>query len=118
MQKPIDDLVANIANTLDANLREAFEERAGIMQFDGKLSQGHAECLALLDVLHLHPAVLSGVQVLEVELEGATQWVVTTNLTYARRHLQDMGGIELDVLELAEVIEEQYGGMAMLGTVV
>jgi hypothetical protein len=82
------------------------------MQYDGKLSQGHAECLALLDVLHRHPAV----QVLEVELDGATQWVATTNLTYARRHLQDMGAIELDVLELAAVIEEQYGGMAMLAT--
>jgi hypothetical protein len=113
MQKPVDALVASIANTLDANLREAFEERAGIMQYDGKLSQGHAECLALLDVLHRHPAV----HVLQAELDGVTQWVVTTNLTYARRHLQDMGGIELDVLNLAEVIEEQYGGMAMLATV-
>lgn len=50
------------------------------MQFDGNLARGHAECLALIDVLHRNPAVLSGIFVLEVELDGATQWVVTTNL--------------------------------------
>lgn len=131
MQQPIDDLVASIANTLDAKQREAFEERAGIMQFDAGLPRAHAECLALLDILHRQPsatnriptatnrspAALSGVSVLEVELDGATQWVVTTNLHFARRHLQDMGGIELEECALSKVVETQYGGMAMLTTI-
>ncbi len=55
---PIDELVADMINFLDAGQREDFEERAGIIEFDGKLSRGHAECLALLDVLRRHPEVL------------------------------------------------------------
>ena len=55
---PTDAIVADIVSKLDDNLREDFEERAGIIEFDGKLSRGHAECLALLDVLRRHPEVL------------------------------------------------------------
>ena len=55
---PVDELVADMINFLDASQREDFEERAGIIEFDGKLSRGHAECLALLDVLRRHPEIL------------------------------------------------------------
>ena len=55
---PTDAIVADIVSKFDDNLREDFEERAGIIGFDGKLSRGHAECLALLDVLRRHPEVL------------------------------------------------------------
>ena len=61
MQLPIDALVAAMVNQLDANLREDFEERAGIMEYDGQLDRAHAECLALLYVLHSHPEVLAKV---------------------------------------------------------
>ena len=55
---PVDGLVADMINFLDAGLREDFEERAGIIEFDSKLSRAHAECLALLDVLRRHPEIL------------------------------------------------------------
>lgn len=58
MNKPMDELVAEIVQQLDAQLREDFEERAAILEFDAGYSRGHAECLALLDVLRRHPAVL------------------------------------------------------------
>lgn len=60
-KSPVDALVADMINFLDAGLREDFEERAGIIEFDAKLSRGHAECLALLDVLRRHPEVLAKV---------------------------------------------------------
>ena len=56
---PLDPIVAAIVNQLDADLREDFEERAAIIEYDGQLQRAHAECLALLDVLHRHPNVLS-----------------------------------------------------------
>ena len=77
---PTDPLVAELVERLDASQREDFEERAGIMQFDGRLTRGHAECLALLDLLCRHPSVLSGVTVLEIELDGGTEWLLTTDL--------------------------------------
>lgn len=52
--------VALIVERMDANLKEAFEERAGIMEFDGGLNREHAECLALLEIIRLHPVQVLG----------------------------------------------------------
>jgi hypothetical protein len=49
--QPSDPLVTEIFNTLDDNLKEAFLERAPIIEFDSNLPRAHAECLALLCVL-------------------------------------------------------------------
>ena len=58
MQTPLDPLVAEIVAKLDANQREAFEERAGIIEHDARLPRAHAECLALINVLIRYPDVL------------------------------------------------------------
>jgi hypothetical protein len=115
-QKPKDALVAEMVKELDANLREDFEERAAIIEFDAKLPRAHAECLALLDVIRRHPLSVKGITVLQIELDEETQWLVATDLDFARRHLADIGGIEKDVLNLSDVIHEQYGGVALLTT--
>ena len=113
---PTDPLVAELVERLDASQREAWEERAGIMQFDGGLTRGHAECLALLDLLCRHPSVLSGVTVLEIELDGGTEWLLTTDLQYARRYITDVGGHEVAEHHLPDVLLTQYGGIAVLNT--
>ena len=113
---PHDALVADMVNQLDAGLREEFEERAGIIEFDAKQPRAHAECLALIDVLRRSPAALTGISVLQVEIDGATQWLLTTDLAYARQHLAEICGVEIAVPDLDNVIEEQYDGIAMLST--
>ena len=113
---PTDPLVAELVEHLDAIQREDFEERAGIMQFDGQLPRGHAECLALLDLLCRHPSVLSGVTVLQIELDGGTEWLLTTDLQHARRYVTNVGGNEIAVHQLADVLLAQYGGIAVLST--
>ena len=55
---PTDALVAEMVTLLDINLRDDFEERAGIIEFEALVPRAHAECLALLDVLRRHPDVL------------------------------------------------------------
>ena len=50
--QPIDPLVAEIFDTLDDNLKEAFLERASIIEFDSNLSRAHAECLAMICILN------------------------------------------------------------------
>ena len=60
--------------------------------------------------------MLSGVTVLEIELDGGTEWLLTTDLTYARRYLADVGGHEIAVRNLADVLQTQYGGVAVLST--
>lgn len=45
------EIVADLLGQLDERQREAYEERAGILEFDAGLTHDHAECLALLDVI-------------------------------------------------------------------
>ena len=52
---PTDEVVADLVSRLDADLREAFEERAAIREFDGGLNRELAEALALLDVIRQYP---------------------------------------------------------------
>ena len=58
---PIDALVAEMVAPFDAALRDDFEDRAGIIEFEAQVSRAHAECLALLDVLRRHPEVLAAI---------------------------------------------------------
>ena len=75
---PTDPLVAELVERLDASQRETWEERAAIMQFDGGLTRGHAECLALLDLLCRHPSVLpAGLP--GDQLDGGTELAATAD---------------------------------------
>ncbi|WP_137916814.1 hypothetical protein [Hydrogenophaga sp. 2FB] len=48
-------IVADFAHLLDENLREAWEERAAVMQFDAGIPRDLAEALALLLVIRQFP---------------------------------------------------------------
>ena len=61
---PKDAIVIQMVNRLGADHREAFEERAAIIGYDGQGPCAHAECLALLEVLH------RAVVVLQAEIDG------------------------------------------------
>lgn len=115
-RQPIDAVVAELVQRLDTSQQEDFEERAGIFEFDALHPRNHAESLALLDLIRRHPDVLSGVTVLQIELDGETQWLLTTDVDFARRYLADVGAKEIGVLGLSEVIHKQYGGIAFLTT--
>jgi len=58
MQTPKHPLVSEMVSKLDPALREEFEERAAILEFEAAMLRDHAECLALLEVLHRHPEAL------------------------------------------------------------
>lgn len=108
MATPQDLLVAEMVQLLDANQREEFEERAGIVEFDGQLPRAHAECLALLSVLHRHPAAL--LRVAQVEADGVAHWLLTPD----RQHVAGIGGTGIRVARLADVLKEHFGGSAFL----
>ena len=50
---PRDPLVAEMFDKLDDTLKEAFLERASIIEFDSNLPRVHAECLAMICILTL-----------------------------------------------------------------
>jgi hypothetical protein len=47
MTTPVNEVVADLVSRLDSNLREAFEERASIREFDGGLTRELAEASGL-----------------------------------------------------------------------
>lgn len=107
----------NVLERCDEGQLEAWAERAAILEFDaGCRPRALAEALAVLDLLRRSPELLTGLVVLEIELDGATQWLLTTDLEMARRYLADIGGTEIAVLDPSNVVRTQYGGVAMLGT--
>ncbi len=112
--EPLDPLVAHLVQRLSAPLREDFEERAGIIEFDGNVPRDEAESQALLDLIERHPEALSGVAVLSVNIGGTTEHIATTDADVARKRgvaVQTQGA---DRRSLADVILNDYGGVALL----
>ncbi len=110
----IDPHVAELASHLDEGHREWFEERSAIREVDALIPRREAEALGLLDVLSRYPEALTGVTVMQVEVDGATQWLLSSDSNAARQYLVDVGGTEIGAVNLADVIEQQYNGLAML----
>lgn len=107
----------DVLDRCDAGQMEAFEERAAVLEFEaGCQPRPLAEAFAVLDLLRQSPWLLTGLVVLQVELDGVAEWLLTSDLPYARQHLADIGGNEIAVLDPAEVLKSQYGGLALLGT--
>ena len=107
-------IVADLVQRLDDNLREDYEERAGIIEFDAAQPRELAEALALLDVLRRHPAALLGVTVLQVDLDGQPRFVVTTDVDVAHRQLSSVDGRVIRAVELSSVVRVRLGGLALL----
>jgi len=124
MPIPNDSLVAVLVSKLDSDLLEAWEERASIMQFDALLPKGHAECLAMLDLLCRHPEILQSaasgpadVVVFQATVDQGSMWLLSADSNAGKQYLVDVGATAISECDLADVLNEQYGGLAMLATV-
>lgn len=53
---------------------------------------------------------------IEIELDGATEWLLTTDTSFARRYISDIQAKEIAARSIMNVIHEQYGGVALLTT--
>lgn len=107
----------NVLSRLDDGQREHLMERSAILASEaGVQPPALCDALALLEVLRLFPAALTGLVALEIELDGASQWLLTVDLDQARNYLRDIGGTEIAVLDPADVLLAQYGGVAQLST--
>ena len=113
--EPLDTHVRKIVSHFDANRREAFEERAAIAQYDGNLDQEQAERLACLDILAIY-GLPCPVQLLQIEMAGSTDWVLTTDVEAAKATLSELGGTDIVEQPVDVVVREQYGDLAVLGS--
>lgn len=51
---PLHPIVSDMVSVLTADLRDFYEERAGILEFDGNNDRSLAEALALLEIAKLY----------------------------------------------------------------
>ena len=110
----LDAIVADLVSELNSDDTEIWSERSAIIEFDAQLPRSHAECLALLNVLHRNPLALTRVRGLWIELNHETVLLLTTDLENARKHLAEIGGIELEPLDLTDLVEKKHEGIVML----
>jgi len=110
---PMDELMCELVNRLNAELREEFEERAGIVEFEAGLTRDESECFALMDVLHRYPWALAGVTVIQFQLGTDTCFLVTTEKDGLQR-VARFGGDGSHFVDLAEVVRERFQGAALL----
>ncbi len=99
---------------LSNQLHEEIEDRIRSLEFESAYPQGLARCLGLVEILRRNLTGLSSVSAMQVELDGAMQWIATSDLIYARQHFADIHATEVAVLDLRTVIDEQYSGVAAL----
>lgn len=109
-------IVADLLGRLNAAQIESQSERSAILEFDAGVSRAEADALAILDLIRLNPLALTGITALQVEVDGGTDWLLTTDIEFARQHLADVGAKEINEVNLTDVLEQQYGGVAVLTT--
>ena len=61
-----------------------------------------------------HPAALLGVTTLQVELEGTTRYVLTTDTDAARNQLSAVQSRVIRAVELSSVVKSRFSGLALL----
>jgi len=108
--------VGNLFALMDEGLVEAWLERSAVVEFDAGQSRPLAQALALIELLRRHPDILGQVQVLAFERDGGTQWLLSDRLAHARQVVSDIGGVEVGCHSVADVVRDQFGGIALLGT--
>jgi hypothetical protein len=101
---PLNPIVEALVCRLDTNLREAFEERAGIMQFEAGKPRELAEALALLDVIRADPFAVSEVRALRIELDGQALTVLTADPQLAEKHFSDIAATSAGPVDLAQAV--------------
>ncbi|NMG32532.1 hypothetical protein [Aromatoleum evansii] len=112
---PLDAGVARIVGWLDANRREAFEERAAIMEYDAKLARLEAERLALIQTLsHYGFPVGGAMRVLRTEMDRRAIWVLASDPASACARLRASGYPEPIEEALDVVVRSRFGGLAFL----
>lgn len=114
---PLDAGVARLVALLDENRYEFFAERAGVLEFDARLSRIDAERQALIQTLARYSfPERPPVWLLQLEIGGGPQWVLAADEVAARRRLTERGATGVLTVDLPDVLHHQFGDLAWLTT--
>lgn len=111
---PEEPLVADLVSRLSDSLREDFEERAAIVEYEANTPRAHAQCLALIDVLRRNPTALLGIESLLVELEGCQYVALATSQDNLLDRLGSTGPAVIRRVDLGGYVRQQCDGVALV----
>ena len=115
MEIPKDDLVRDLYEKLDDSLKEFFQDRAAIIEFEGQRTRADAEFLAMLIIIKRYPLAITGIRGIWIEVDGEARVLFATDLNNAREHVARLGGRELGPIDLADAVTTIGGGVLILG---
>lgn len=110
---PVHPIVEALLQRLDSNLREAFEERAGIMQFEAGHPRELAEALAMLEVIRTNPLAVSGLNHLRARFGGEVSSFLYVSPVEAPSRIGIVPFIEAKPLSLNDAVR-QMGSIVVL----
>ncbi|GLT22300.1 hypothetical protein GCM10007933_17590 [Zoogloea oryzae] len=114
---PLDAGVARLVAQLDDNRREAFEERAGILEFDARLPRLEAERQALIQTLARLGFPAQAIA-LQAEFGAAARWVFVSDEAEGRARLLRLGASTVVRVDVRDVLDTRFGGFAWLSRAV
>lgn len=110
---PVHPIVEALVHRLQPQLRKAFEERAGIFQFEVGRERELSEALALLEVIRMDPLAVSGLVLLQGALEGKPVVVLAADAAAAQARLDTLGATGVVFGDLPMALSS-LGGAARL----
>lgn len=114
---PLNPIVEALVRRLADTDREAFEERAGILEFEAGNPRHLAEPLALLDVVRVNPLAVAGVVCLRATLAGVPVFAIAPDEARGSVALAALGVAGAARVDLA-VAMASLGGSARLTALV
>ena len=111
---PINPFVADVVAQLDENLREEFEERAAIIEYDAEQPRAYAEVMALLSLFRRHPEAFADVLLVEYQLNGLSGWLLSRDVETTRKKLAGTGAVETYAVDLVEFAEDEHARVTPL----
>ena len=117
MKRAVNETVDNLVNRLPEELIEAWQERAGIREYDAGLSRPHAEALALLDLVENAPDVFSNLRAAQIDIEDTSRFFVASSEELLREHAELLGGEIAARRSVAWTVDEEFGGLAEITAV-
>lgn len=104
------DLLAQLATELQEELQQRIEQ----IEFQADYPVRLEQCVHLVETLRTELASQQNITCLRVELDGGTEFVLTTDMECARQHLADIHAVVLVEECITAIVEQQYGGVAAL----
>lgn len=111
---PIDPVIADLLDQLSKNLQDEFEQRLRSIEFQTDYPHRIWICIELVETLRRNLTSQIHMTCLRVALDGSTEFVLTTDLEYALKHLADNHAEVIAEESIKEIIKRQYDRIAAL----